>query len=108
MEDLAGAAADGVDDDVEAPEAVDGLLDDAVGVGLVGRVAGDREALRAGRRDPSDRLVERVLGAAGDRDLRAGAREASARAEPIAPPPPGMRATRPSRLNMSSAVIVLL
>jgi hypothetical protein len=47
VEDLAGATADGVDDDVDPPEAVDGLLTIRIGVLFARRVTGDREAFGA-------------------------------------------------------------
>ena len=54
---------------------VDGFLDDAIGIGFVGRVAGDGETLRAGCGDAAYGFVQGVLGPAAHRDLRAGARE---------------------------------
>ena len=87
---------------------VDGFLDDAVGVGLDGRVAGDGETLRAGRGDPPHGVFERVLAPPLTATFAPALARPSASADPMAPPPPGMRATRPSRLNVSSAVIVLL
>ena len=72
MQDLAGAAADGVDEDVDPPEALERLGDHPVAVGLDGRVGGDREAVRAGGHDPRDRRLARVARPAGDRDPGAG------------------------------------
>ncbi len=73
MELLAGAAADGVDQDVDPPEALDRVSrDHALGIGLVGRVGDDGQALATGGLDPRDGGVERVLGPAADDDLRAG------------------------------------
>ena len=45
VEDLAGATADGVDDDVDAPKPADRFLDRAFGLGLDRHVAADRQAL---------------------------------------------------------------
>ena len=102
MEGLAGPATDRVDEDVDAPEAIDGLAHHPVRVGLVGRVGVDGEAFGAGGHDAIDRGLERVRGPPRDGDLGAAARHrlGERRADP--PPPPGMRTTRPSRLNMSS------
>ncbi len=71
MEHLARAAADGVDEDVDAPEGRTRRRDDSIGVGLAGGIPGDREALGAGGSDAGDGSLERVGGAAGDHDLRA-------------------------------------
>src|SRR5437667_301219 len=45
VEDLAGATADGVDDDVDVPKPADRFLDRAFGLGLDRHVAADRQAL---------------------------------------------------------------
>ena len=75
VEHLAGAAADGVDDDVDSPEGIDRLADHPVGVVLDGRVGRDRDALRPGGPDALDGGVARLLVPARDRDLRPGAGE---------------------------------
>ena len=68
MEHLAGSTTDGVDHDVDAAEAIDGLAHHPLGVGLVGRVALDREAFRASRNDAIDCGLQGVGGPARDRD----------------------------------------
>ena len=108
MEDLARAAADGIDHDVDPPEPGERLLDHPIAVGLVGRVDRHGQPLRARRLDPLDRHQEGRLRPTRHGHPSPGAREASAIGAPMPPPPPTTNATRPSRLNMSSRVIVLL
>ena len=72
MEGLAGTAADGVDQDVDAAEPLDRLLDHPLAVGLVGRVGDDGQALAARRLDLVDGGVEGSLRAADDDDPGAG------------------------------------
>ena len=54
-EDLAGAAADAVDDDVEPAEALDGGRDDPLALGLARHVGAQREDLGARPRGASRR-----------------------------------------------------
>ena len=75
MQHLAGPAADGVDQDVDPAEPLERLGDHPVGVGLDGRIRGDREAVGAGRPDPLDREVRRLERPSGDRDMCPRARE---------------------------------
>ena len=72
VEHLAGAAADGVDEDVDPAEALDGLARPSARVGLVGRVGDDARPSLPGGLDPLDRRVERLLRPARDGDLGAG------------------------------------
>ncbi len=58
VEHLARAAAHGVDQDVDATELRDGLANQSVAVGLVGRVGDDGQALPADRLDLGRARVE--------------------------------------------------
>ncbi len=75
MQHLAGPAADGVDEDVDPPEALERLGDHPLAVGLDGHVGGDRDAVRPGGLDPLDRRLARLARPARDRDPGAGPRE---------------------------------
>ena len=76
MEDLPGAPADGVDDDVDPSEPPDRFEDHPLAVGFAGQVGLDREALRAGGgADPRERRLQRRRRPAGHDHLRPGARE---------------------------------
>ncbi len=55
---------------VDASEALDGGLDDALNLRLVADVARNRERLRAGAFDLGDAVVERLRVAGGHDDLR--------------------------------------
>jgi hypothetical protein len=82
---VAGAAADAVDQDVDPVPGIEGLLDGAVGRGLVGHVAGDHEGLAAGLLDGLAGLLEALGRPADDGDLRADAGQRAAGADADAP-----------------------
>ena len=75
VEDLTGAATDGVDDDVDLAELRDGLGDEPLALVFDGHVGGDREALGAGGLHPLDGVAKRVRGTPGDSDTSSGARQ---------------------------------
>ncbi len=83
---LAGAAADGVDDDVDAAELGDDLVHHAVALGLVRHVGRDGGSARAGCLDPGDGRVEWLAGPAGngDRAARCGEGLRQRRPDPAA------------------------
>ena len=85
MEGLAGAAADGVDEDVHAAEPLDGLAT-ALGRVLLGDVGHDRQPLAAGRLDASQRRFERLGRPVDDGHARAraGQRLGKRRPDPAA------------------------
>ena len=70
-QDLAGAAADRVDDDVEAPELGNDLGNHSLGVGLVRDVGRERDAFGAARADLLGRGFHPLSGLIDDGDARA-------------------------------------
>ena len=109
MEHLARPAADGVDEDVDAPERVARRGDHPIGIRLAGRVPGRPRGPRTRRPGRAPRPASSVSWLRPVTTTRHPApASASASADPMAPPPPATTATRPSRLKMSSCPIVLL
>src|SRR5439155_1959664 len=66
------AAADGVHHDVDPPEALDDLADQALRVILKGHAGRDREGLRPDGPRPRCHRLERLAAPARDRDARPG------------------------------------
>ena len=97
---LAGAAADAVDDDVELAEALDRRGDDALAVGLVVTSA-ERARTSAPAAGGSRGGLVGLAGTSTTVTFAPAPARAPAMADPMAPPPPGTRATLPVRLKVS-------
>ena len=76
LDHAAGRGARIVDHDVDAAERLVALLDEALGVGVLGEIGDDRDDLAVGRLgDLGRRLLERLLAARADRDIDAFLRQ---------------------------------
>ena len=96
-----GRAADVVDEDVDAAEAIDRLTDDSLTVRTADGVGDDRVPLAAGLFDALDRCDDVGFRTCGADDGRSGLREDPRNALPTPFPAPVTMATCPSRLNCS-------